>query len=75
MEEDYYSINAILADNHVRFQFVPSRASKADQGSGYLQKLTCSFALDVEGLGYLEGSSEPDVGIQMALTSLSLYPR
>ncbi|WVQ75970.1 DNA replication complex GINS protein PSF3 [Cryptococcus sp. DSM 104548] len=40
MEEDYYSITAILADNH---------------------KLSCTFALDVEGLGYLEGGSEPNI--------------
>ncbi|KAL7420050.1 DNA replication protein [Cryptotrichosporon argae] len=40
MDDDYYSLNAILADNH---------------------KLACTFELDVPGLGYLEGGTEPDL--------------
>ncbi|GFZ47796.1 DNA replication complex GINS protein PSF3 [Saitozyma sp. JCM 24511] len=40
MDDDYFSLQAILADNH---------------------KLSCTFALDVEGLGYLEGGSEPNI--------------
>ncbi|WVO16588.1 DNA replication complex GINS protein PSF3 [Cryptococcus depauperatus] len=40
MEDDYFSITSILADN---------------------QKLSCTFTLDVEGLGYLEGGSEDNI--------------
>ncbi|KAJ9104404.1 hypothetical protein QFC20_004540 [Naganishia adeliensis] len=40
MEDDYYSINAILADNH---------------------KLSCTFTLDVAGIGFLEGGNERDI--------------
>ncbi|ORX33936.1 hypothetical protein BD324DRAFT_637744 [Kockovaella imperatae] len=40
MDDDYYSLQSILADNH---------------------KLSCTFTLDVPGLGYLEGSTEPDI--------------
>ncbi|WVF69769.1 DNA replication complex GINS protein PSF3 [Kwoniella sp. CBS 6097] len=40
MDDDYFSLNAILADNH---------------------KLSCTFTLDVPGLGYLEGGSENDI--------------
>lgn len=30
--------------------------------NSYAQKLSCTFTLDVPGLGYLEGGSEPNVG-------------
>ncbi|EIW71207.1 hypothetical protein TREMEDRAFT_60140 [Tremella mesenterica DSM 1558] len=40
MEEDYFSLSSILADNH---------------------KLSCTFVLDVPGLGYLEGGSDPNI--------------
>ncbi|WVR04660.1 DNA replication complex GINS protein PSF3 [Kwoniella sp. DSM 27419] len=40
MDDEYYSLSAILADNH---------------------KLSCTFTLDVPGLGYLEGSTENDI--------------
>ncbi|ORY30340.1 hypothetical protein BCR39DRAFT_529262 [Naematelia encephala] len=40
MDDDYFSLQAILADNH---------------------KLSCTFLLDVPGLGYLEGGSDNDL--------------
>ncbi|WWC67982.1 DNA replication complex GINS protein PSF3 [Kwoniella pini CBS 10737] len=40
MDDDYFSLNSILADNH---------------------KLSCSFTLDVEGLGYLEGGTDNNI--------------
>ncbi|KAK1921635.1 hypothetical protein DB88DRAFT_498687 [Papiliotrema laurentii] len=40
MEDDYYSLQSILADNH---------------------KLSCTFTMDVPGLGYLEGGSEANI--------------
>lgn len=75
MEEDYYSINSIIADTHVR------RSANAEVASGlirlllsrkHLQKLTCTFNLDVKGLGYLEGGSEPDVSRDRSLAGTML---
>ncbi|CAD6584506.1 MAG: DNA replication protein [Tremellales sp. Tagirdzhanova-0007] len=40
MDDDYFSLQSILADNH---------------------KLSCTFTLDVPGLGYLEGGNENDI--------------
>ena len=57
MDEDYFSLQSILADNHVR-PLTPLGTQVADQ---CLQKLSCSFTLDVPGLGYLEGGTEPNV--------------
>jgi hypothetical protein len=34
----------------------------------FLQKLPCTFLLDVEGLGYLDGGSGNDVGLPYSLT-------
>lgn len=70
MDDDYYSIDAILAENHVREL---KRVDDVYTSLTYLrriclssQKLTCTFTLDVPNLGYLEGGSEPDVSIWMA---------
>lgn len=55
-DEDYYSIQSILADNHVSLYEAPAR------NTGLMgQKLTCTFNLTVPGLGYLEGGTEEDV--------------
>ena len=54
MDEDYYSLQSILADNHVCY-FHTSKVCDL------LQKLSCTFTLDVPGLGYLEGGSDQDV--------------
>lgn len=74
MEDEYFSLESILADNHVS-----SLSDNSRQSISYLQslkewcrrsgcrtlanfqKLSCTFTLDVPGLGYLEGGSEPDV--------------
>lgn len=54
-DEDYYSIQSILAENHVR-SLINRRGVPL-----ILQKLTCSFTLKVNGLGYLEGGTDQDV--------------
>jgi hypothetical protein len=66
MDDDYFSIPSILADNHVsvihlhrdKFNGIRFCSLVADANG---QKLSCTFTLDIPGLGYLEGSTEPDV--------------
>jgi hypothetical protein len=91
MEDEYFSLESILADNHVS-----SLSANYRQSISYLQslrnrcrrsgcwtlancqKLSCTFTLDVPGLGYLEGGSEPDVSPETsslrALTVFSPLP-
>lgn len=59
MEDDYFSLESILADNHVRqASTFEERGTDAELNG---QKLSCTFTLDVPGLGYLEGGTENDV--------------
>lgn len=75
--QDYYSIDAILADNQVRLRTQAARSPPAPLELSAaadlddcciwccpaLQKLPCTFLLDVEGLGYLDGGSGNDVSL------------
>ena len=56
MDDEYYSLESILADNHVCLLKSKSMRIATDE-----QKLSCTFTLDVPGLGYLEGGTEADV--------------
>lgn len=55
MDNDYYSLTAILSENHVRAGWLGRRTVLVTLLTS-LQKLPCTFALDVPGLGYLEGT-------------------
>jgi hypothetical protein len=65
---DYYSIEAIIADSQV-CPTVATLREKYPHACAHptsSQKLPCTFALDVPGLGYLDGGSEPDVSTLMS---------
>lgn len=68
MDDEYFSLESILADNHVSSPLPLAMATGPRKGSSLRirgstdhQKLSCTFTLDVPGLGYLEGGSENDV--------------
>jgi GINS complex subunit 3 len=59
MEDDYWSIEAILAENQVGCWV---RSIKAYfELTSYQKKIQCTFKLEVPDLGYLEGGEEQNV--------------
>ena len=61
MEDDYWSIDAIFAENQVPERVLCLLYLHSDT---YLtQKLDCTFLLDVPNLGYIDAGDEPNVRI------------
>jgi GINS complex subunit 3 len=61
MDTDYFSIDAILAENQVG---VHLPAGKVIIGLIFhLKKIQCTFKYDIPDLGYLSGGSERDVRV------------
>jgi hypothetical protein len=59
MDQDYYSVEAILAENQVS----QSRRSALEKKlNAQLQKIPCTFKVDIPDMGHLTASSERDVG-------------
>jgi hypothetical protein len=67
MDDDYFSLSSILADSHVS----PSAClhPPANELIWPEQKLSCTFTLDVEGLGYLESGTENNVSFRLEYDS------
>lgn len=57
MDTDYYSIDSILAENQVN-QYLELLLPT---NMHLLQKLQCTYQIDVPNLGYIDGGSEKDV--------------
>lgn len=55
MDYDYFSIDAILAENQVGF------IDQIDRRYIILQKIQCTFKIDVPRMGHLGGGSDKDV--------------
>lgn len=57
MEDDYYSIDAILASNQVSLPlYSPLGALQVRR-----QKLQCTFKVEIPELGHLDGGTDQDV--------------
>ena len=59
MEEDYFSVEAILAENQVG-RILDERDTEPHRR---LQKIQCTFKQDLPDLGHLGGGSERDVRV------------
>ena len=60
MEDDYYSIESILAENQVRGYIAMGWDIVIT--SILLQKIQCTFKVDIPDMGHLDGGNERDVG-------------
>jgi len=60
MDNEYYSLEVILAENQVIFYtaWTLQRFLKMWLGE---QKIHCTFNIDVPGLGYLDNATDEDV--------------
>ena len=56
MDNDYYSIEAILAENQASLFFYFDDIYKM-----YSQKIPCTFKVDIPDMGHLAGGSERHV--------------
>jgi len=61
MDDDYYSIDAILAENQVQYSYRNRFIWLILRHA--MQKIQCKFKRDIPDMGHLDGGSERDVRV------------